>query len=182
MISSLKRAPIYLAVISWSLSLILFAGYHLTLAPPSASEPLYGRETPVQDDGVARPASCAPVAASDRCSYSAYLSRRLREDGYFESGPAGVWAVIRYRIAPDGRLLSSEVVESQGAPCDVASILEGVRRKAPYRSFSGERAVEVLELFWADGDHMSPGSLAEWLRLNGDDGRVLLPDHTCASQ
>lgn len=152
---SWKRSPALLAVISWSLSLVLLAGYQMTLQPAAPASP------------------SADPPTSQRCPYSAYLSTHLREGGYFERCPEGVWAVIRYRIGPGGSLISSEVVESRGDRADVQYILDGVRVAAPFKPFGGREPLEVIELFWTEGDTMTPGSVAEALRVHGDDGRIL---------
>lgn len=159
--ASWKRSPALLAVISWSLSLVLLAGYNLTLRPATPSPP------------------SADPSMSQRCPYSAYLSTHLREGGYFERCPEGVWAVVRYRIGPDGSLLSSEVLESRGDRADVQYILDGVRVAAPFRAFGGREPLEVVELFWTEGDTMPPGTVAEALRVHGDDGRIL--HYNCAA-
>ena len=160
--ASWKRSPALLAVISWSLSLVLLVGYKLTLpdAPHGA------------------PPATASVA-SQQTPYSAYLSTHLRERGYFERSPSGVWAVVRYRIAPDGSLISSEIVESRGAGADVQYILDGVRLHAPYRAIGGSQPLEVLELFWSEGECLPQGTLADALRAHGDDGRIFRYD--CAA-
>lgn len=146
--ASWKRSPAALAVISWTLSLVLLAGYRLTLPP-------------------AHPAS---VSAS---AYSGYLSSHLREGGWFENGRNGIWAVVQYRIGADGSLQTVEVLEAHGDQGEVSHIVDGVRRGAPFARPEGASSVDVTELFWVEGDHMTPGSLPERLRIEGDDGRMI---------
>lgn len=111
-------------------------------------------------------------------SYNQYLSYRFHEgheaDLFFHNVSPDVWAVVRYKISGDGRLLDAALLETSGRPWEGDLVLRLIRACAPFQRLpEGAECIVITELFWAQEYRGFPaGSLAESLSRLPDGRRI----------
>lgn len=129
-------------------------------------------------EGLPAGASNQRRPGGERGSYTQYLSYQIRRNHadmhFFRRVPATTWAVVHYRIARDGRLISAELVKHSGDRIGARRAVEVIERAAPFQPFPDGNAKEldVVELFWSIGrSHPFAAQSLEFRLSRMPDGR-----------
>ena len=149
------------------------------LVPPRKVKPRLPMARTVKG-GLHRSTSTRPLPtdAGEGGSYAQYLSAQVRRGHhdlhYFRHASPSSWAVVRYRIAADGQLLSVNVLRYSGSEEDARRAGEVIELSAPFDPLPrGAKELEVTELFWnTAAARFQPGTL-EWYLSRMPDGRFV---------